>query len=75
MCEICGKNYTKPEEATQCETNCKAEKERAERLIADKQDRFDNIKKAVDNFNTDYNTKYRIIDIRYSSPFTFFHDF
>lgn len=75
ICELCGKTHKTVEEAIQCEINCQNERDRKAQLKVEKQKRLDDIKKMIDNFNQDYSTKYRIVDISYSSPFVFFHDF
>ena len=60
-CEHCGKSFVKEEEAIACEKQHKAEQERNEKLKAEKNKRYDEIKhKAneletlIKQFNNDY---------------------
>lgn len=64
VCEYCGKEYSNYQDAVECEKKCGQEKEEKEKLLSQKKERLDLLKKEIENFNKDYNECYYMYKAR-----------
>lgn len=72
ICELCGKKHNTLDDATNCETSCKAKKEKEKVLLERRKQRLDNIKESIVEYNADYGTNYNIINVTPSNLFDVF---